>query len=324
MASTRNITIGNQIVKATEDEVRQSDLLFYAENPRVYNALHAELGNDPSQQEIERHMKQLEHVKILKQSIEANGGLLEPIIVRRNIVLEGNSRLAAYRILAAKDPIRWGKIKANVLPDDTSDELVDSLLGTLHVIGKAPWSPFEQAGFLARSINRTRKPIDALADELGMTKSTAQAYIRVYQMMMENDDAIPSKWSYYAELDKNKDIRNANENEPTREILVKVKEMIKEDKVPKAQDIRSIGKILSAKSENAREAAEELLEGVITIEEAVEQTQEDTKLAIMQTRADAFLKFAKKERTNLRDNRTDASLNYTIKQIIKILETAIK
>lgn len=324
MASTRNITIGNQTVKATEDEVRQSDLLFYAENPRVYNALHAELGNDPSQQEIERHMKQLEHVKILKQSIEANGGLLEPIIVRRNIVLEGNSRLAAYRILAAKDPIRWGKIKANVLPDDTSDELVDSLLGTLHVIGKAPWSPFEQAGFLARSINRTRKPIDALADELGMTKSTAQAYIRVYQTMMENDDAIPAKWSYYFELDKNKDIRNANENEPTREILVKVKEMIKEDKVPKAQDIRAIGKILSAKSENARETAEELLDGEITIEEAVEQTQEDTKLAVMQTRADAFLKFAKKERANLRDNRTDASLNYTIKQIIKILETAIK
>lgn len=232
MASTRNITIGNQTVKATEDEVRQSDLLFYAENPRVYNALHAELGDDPSQQEIEKHMKQLEHVKILKQSIEANGGLLEPIIVRRNIVLEGNSRLAAYRILAAKDPIRWGKIKANVLPDDTSDELVDSLLGTLHVIGKAPWSPFEQAGFLARSINRTRKPIDALADELGMTKSTAQAYIRVYQTMMENDDAVPAKWSYYFELDKNKDIRNVNENEPTREILVKVKEMIKETRCP--------------------------------------------------------------------------------------------
>lgn len=324
MASTRNITIGNQTVKATEDEVRQSDLLFYAENPRVYNALHAELGDDPSQQEIEKHMKQLEHVKILKQSIEANGGLLEPIIVRRNIVLEGNSRLAAYRILAAKDPIRWGKIKANVLPDDTSDELVDSLLGTLHVIGKAPWSPFEQAGFLARSINRTRKPIDALADELGMTKSTAQAYIRVYQMMMENDDAIPSKWSYYAELDKNTDIRNANENEPTREILVKIKEMIKEDKVPKAQDIRAIGKILSAKSENAREAAEELLDGEITIAEAVEQTQEDTKLAAMLTRANAFLAFVKKDRQNLRDNRDDANLNYTIKQIIKALETAIK
>lgn len=324
MASTRNITIGNQTVKATEDEVRQSDLLFYAENPRVYNALHAELGDDPSQQEIEKHMKQLEHVKILKQSIEANGGLLEPIIVRRNIVLEGNSRLAAYRILTAKDPIRWGKIKANVLPDDTSDELVDSLLGTLHVIGKAPWSPFEQAGFLARSINRTRKPIDALADELGMTKSTAQAYIRVYQTMMENDDAIPAKWSYYFELDKNKDIRNANENESTREILVKVKEMIKEDKVPKAQDIRAIGKILSAKSENAREAAEELLEGEITIAEAVEQTQEDTKLAVMLTRANAFLAFVKKDRQNLRDNRDDANLNYTIKQIIKALETAIK
>ena len=324
MAIKRSITIGNQVVQATEEELRQSDLLFYPENPRVYNTLHAEHGDNPPQSVIESHMKQQEHVKILKLSIEANGGLLEPIIVRRKIVLEGNSRLAAYRILAAKDPIKWGKIKANVLPDDTPDELVDALLGTLHVIGKTPWSPFEQASFLSRSISRTRKPIDALADELGLTKASAQAFIRVYQTMIENDDAIPAKWSYYFELDKNKDIRNADENEPHREIKIKVLDMIKENKVPKAQDIRTIGKVVNARSENGREAAEDLLSGEITIEQAAIQTDEETKLNSIKSRSEAFLSFVKKERKNIHDNREDAALIFTIKQIIQQLESSIK
>ena len=196
MATNRIMTIGNQQVKVVETELKQSELLFYPENPRVYNALHGIVGENPSQEEIQRHMQSLDNVKLLKLSIEANGGLLEPIIVRKNIVLEGNSRLAAYRLLAKTDPIKWGKIKANVMPDDTPEELVVALLGTIHIIGKTPWTPFEQAGYLTRAINKTRKPIDALANELGMQRSMAQSFIKVYQTMVDNDDAEPHKWSY--------------------------------------------------------------------------------------------------------------------------------
>ena len=125
MATNRIMTIGNQQVNVVETELKQSELLFYPENPRVYNALHGIVGENPSQDEIQRHMQSLDSVKLLKLSIEANGGLLEPIIVRKNIVLEGNSRLAAYRLLAKIDPIKWGKIKANVMPDETPEEFDD-------------------------------------------------------------------------------------------------------------------------------------------------------------------------------------------------------
>lgn len=324
MASTRIITIGNRQVEAIEDEIAQANLLFYPENPRVFNALHAELGDNPSQKEIEKHMKGLEHVKVLRLSIEANGGLLEPIIVRKNIVLEGNSRLAAYRILAATDPIKWGKIKANVLPDDTPDELVDSLLGTLHVIGKAPWSPFEQAGFLARSIQRTRKPIEALANELGLATATAKSFIRVYNMMLEADDAEPSKWSYYFELDKNKDIKKADENQPSLELVNTVIDMIKEDKVPKAQDIRTIGKIVSARGETAKEATERLLSGEMGIDEAAELAKNDTKLASLTSKVESFVAFLKSEQEQLRKNRNDSVLRHDMGQIATILTSILK
>lgn len=319
METTRIMTIGNQRVEVKEIELPQSQLLFFPENPRVYNALHGIVGDNPSQEEIQRHMQLLDNVKVLKLSIEANGGLLEPIIVRKNIVLEGNCRLAAYRLLAQKDPIKWGKIKANVMPDDTPEELVVALLGTIHIIGKTPWTPFEQAAYLARAINKTRKPIDALANELGMQKASAQAFIRVYQAMVEADDANPHKWSYYFELDKRNDIKEADANNPALNLMTTIKDMIKDDKIEKAQDLRDIGKIVKAKGENAAQALEEFLNEEISLSDAVELAREDTKLASIQKKVEAFLDFLKKEQGNIARNKSDVELNYTIKQIRTIL-----
>ena len=100
METKREMPIGKQTVTVTDTELKQSELLFYAENPRVFSALHTLDDDSPSQDTIEREMCKLDHVKTLRMSIEANGGLLEPVIVRGNVVLEGNCRLAAYRILA--------------------------------------------------------------------------------------------------------------------------------------------------------------------------------------------------------------------------------
>ena len=323
METIRIMTIGKEQVKVVETELKQSDLLFYPENPRVYNALHGIVGENPSQEDIQRHMQSLDSVKLLKLSIEANGGLLEPIIVRKNIVLEGNSRLAAYRLLAKTDPIKWGTIKANVMPDDTPEELVVALLGTIHIIGKTPWTPFEQAGYLTRAINRTRKPIDALANELGMQKSMAQSFIRVYQTMVENDDAEPHKWSYYFELDKRNDIKSAHENNPSLNLMQTILERIKDDKIEKAADLRDIGKLVKAKGETAEQALEEYLNDEITLKDAVELAKEDTKLASLQNKVTNFLNFVKKEHDNIKQNNSDVTLNFTIKQIIQLLNTSV-
>ncbi len=93
-----------------------------------------------------------EHVKELKESIKSNGGLIDPIIVRDGdfVVLEGNSRLAAYRILYKTDPIKWAKIKVTLLPKDIPESAVFTLLGQYHIVGKDPWDPYEQAGYLYR------------------------------------------------------------------------------------------------------------------------------------------------------------------------------
>ena len=111
------ITIGKKEYEVNEIQLNQSELFFYEDNPRVYSALRAD-GMVPSQDMIESKLKEMEHVKQLRYSIDQNGGLIDPLIVLKRdgnyIVLEGNSRLAAYRILAEKDPIKWQIGRAHV------------------------------------------------------------------------------------------------------------------------------------------------------------------------------------------------------------------
>lgn len=122
--------IGQKKFEVTETELLQQDLLFYLDNPRVYSVLHENGHDNPTQTEIEEIMCSLDHVKSLKSQIMQNGGLIEPLIVvkrkDRYVVLEGNSRLAAYRILAKNDPLKWSRVLVQILPEDG----VDISLGT--------------------------------------------------------------------------------------------------------------------------------------------------------------------------------------------------
>ena len=79
-----------------------------------------------TQEEIQAELGGMEHVKQLVQSIKTNKGLIDPVIVLDEtfIVLEGNSRLAAYRILAESEGVAWAKIKVKILPKDIGESAV--------------------------------------------------------------------------------------------------------------------------------------------------------------------------------------------------------
>ena len=108
---TENLTIGKNDYEVRLEDLNQIDLKFYPENPRVYSILNIDSA-EPSQDDIEDYMCSQDHVKQLKESIKSNGGLIDPIIVRDRdfVVLEGNSRLAAYRILTGKTQFNGEKL----------------------------------------------------------------------------------------------------------------------------------------------------------------------------------------------------------------------
>lgn len=261
-----NYTLGKLMIGKREYEVKdcelnQAELSFYVDNPRVYSVLRNFDGGAPSQEEIEKHMINLDHVKQLKLSIKENGGLIDPLIVRDGdfAVLEGNSRLAAYRLLVKSDPVKWGKVKCKVLPRDIDDSAIFTLLGQYHIVGRKDWNPYEQAGYLYRRKRDTKIPVEDIAKELGIAKGVAQSYIRVFEYMLKVGDVNQDRWSYYEEFLKNGSIQKEVAEDPQfEEQIVK---QIKSGEIVAAADVRKIGKIAKSKTKKAKKVLQQYKDG---------------------------------------------------------------
>ena len=86
------LTLCGKEISVRNGALPQAELLFYPENPRLYSIIHS--GDDePSQSVIEKRLAAMEHVKQLVQSIRANGGLTDPLIVRDGVTSDGGLRL---------------------------------------------------------------------------------------------------------------------------------------------------------------------------------------------------------------------------------------
>ena len=216
----------------------QVDLRFFVDNPRVYSILRLD-GVEPSQADIQRKLLEMDHVKTLIQDIKRDGGLTDQIIVRMGSleVLEGNSRLAAYRALARVDPLKWSTMKCKLLPEDLDESLIFALLGQYHIKGKKDWSPFEQAGFLYRRSMMHNVDAAQLAREIGLSKHKVEHLIATYQFMLDNDETDTARWSYYDEYLKSRTVRKARLGQPGFDALIV--EKVKSGEIARAVDVRN-------------------------------------------------------------------------------------
>jgi len=234
------ITLRKREITVQTGFMPHTRLGFYPENPRIYSALWKHGDSEPSQEEIFQQLSKTEHVReTLIPSIRSNGGLLEPVLVRSGVVLEGNNRLAAYRVLAlAPDRDLWKLIRVRILPDDISDTDVFSLLGEYHIVGKKSWQPYEQAGYLFRRFKTHGVSDDQLHQELGVSKQKVAHLVRVYQYMVDHGERDPAKWSYYDELLKARKFDNARKLYPQFDEFVTQK--IKDGEIQRAVDVREL------------------------------------------------------------------------------------
>jgi len=257
--------------------VNQASLKFFVDNPRVYSVLRAE-GKDPTQEDIQARLQDLEHVKELVQDIRINKGLIEPLIVKSGSleVFEGNSRLAAYRMLASTDPVKWGLVKCTLLPADIDESLVFALLGQFHIKGKKDWAPYEQAGFLYRRYHKHNEDPQALAREIGISAKAVSHLVSVYEFMMDHGENDVNRWSYYDEYIKSNKIKKARQQHPQLDDLIVKK--IRDEEIERAVDIREQLSVIC----NSQRALTRLVSGTSTFskayESAVSSGGEDTNL----------------------------------------------
>lgn len=231
------------------------EINYWRQNPRVNSVIKQKYGDKKvSDDDIERELwERCSSVKDLFQDIEKHGGLIDEILIRDNIVLEGNSRLCAYRHLykraknnGDKDGMRkWSKIRARILPADTSEKLIFSILGTWHIKGKAEWDTYEKAAYLKRLKIDYGYTLKDIASTISESVKFVEDHIRAYDMMVDNNIYSLEKFSYFYELTKNKRIKELSSKNP--EIMLKAIQAIKEELFEKAQEIRDLPKVLNDK-----------------------------------------------------------------------------
>lgn len=323
------ITIGKKEYEVTETQLNQCELLFYEDNPRVYSILRAN-GGTPTQKEIEEKMTSMDHVKQLRLSIEQNGGLIDPLIVVKRgsdlVVLEGNSRLAAYRLLAEKDPVKWQKVRAQILPEEISENDIFTLLGQYHLVGRKDWSVFEQAAYLYRQKKASNLENDILAKNVGLTEGKVKSYLEVYEFMLEHNDLKPDRWSYYEEYLKSRGIKKyRGTSSKIDEVFV---QQVKTGTIKQAMDVRTVfSEIAKTPGKTANKVMEDIIAGKTNIYDGFDRLKATGKTTDNYKHIDKFYKLIseddvqtaiKLEATNNRD------IAFKLKQIRKAVDKLIK
>ena len=190
-------------IEYDEDYTQIDTLKFLKDNPRVYAVTHGEPDFDqkPEEQQqdiIFEKLKAEPSVKNLIREVERHGGLIEPILVRLDTreVIEGNSRLAVYRILRNRNASgEWEMIPCHLISNLT-DEQQAAFLNQIHVKGKAQWSAYEKANFAyVRRVNGSRVP--RIAKLFGESVPTIYKRINAIKMMKDSGDSELSHFSYY-------------------------------------------------------------------------------------------------------------------------------
>ena len=226
------ISILGENIPVEEKKMNIHDLIFYKDNPRVYSKLQEKVSHNQKAKEeqefIQEMMENEASVQNLIPEIRLQGGLVEPITVlhRNNAVLEGNSRLAAMRILNKRNPNdeRWKTISCRLV-SKLKDEQIDAYLHQIHVRGKTPWQPYEKAHKTYKRVELDGVSLSVYAKSVGESESELGNQIEIIKLMKENNDNNREHWSYYELLVKNRAISKCfNDNENFRSfILEKVK-----------------------------------------------------------------------------------------------------
>ena len=180
--------------------MKVSELSFDFKNPRL---VEFDLTANSTEFEVIQVLWEAMDVRELVLSIAASGFFRhEPLIValenQRNVVIEGNRRLAAVKVLL--DPTVVDELDASIPIITESDkaalrtlpclrstrEASWQYLGFKHVNGPAKWSSYAKSQFIANVHRNFCVPLEDIAKQIGDTHRTVQ---RLYRGLMVIEQA---------------------------------------------------------------------------------------------------------------------------------------
>lgn len=246
MQEDNSFSIGGAEIQFEIKLVDIFDLKYYSQNPRI-NSILERYDGEATQEDIEREMwEKLEYITHeLYGDIKKNGGLQDEIIVYDNEVLEGNSRLCAYRHLHKNDVDnpKWNYIRAKVIKSPLDSMQLNTLLCQQHIKGKKDWDPFEKAAYMLRMNEQDGLKLESISKLTSFSKNDVKNHINAYKQMKSDGVINIRKFSYYLEKEKlNQKLGSIRKKDPN--IDLKISQWIKDDRIPDAISIRKLPSIL--------------------------------------------------------------------------------
>ena len=233
------------------------------ENPRIQYYLDTSLNDNITQEKIQFALAEgnAQYDK-LKQHIEVNGGIYDPIWVVPEgdfyTVIEGNTRAFIYQELSEKyyNEKKWKAIDAYVLPQKVDHDKINFIRLEKHLFGPTPWDAYEKARELYRlntqedySLKRLEQLTKLSASDI---KNNIQAYMDMEDQYLKtyNHPSERLKFSYFVEFRKNKDLKRLVKEGSIS--LLDFCDLVGQSKITHGADVRKLSSVL--KDEKARQA----------------------------------------------------------------------
>ncbi len=223
---------------------------FYRKNPRIATIL-AEHTGEITDQVIDEKLWDRSETHKLYGRIKKDGGLIHPILIYKDEVLEGNTRLCCYKHLSqeTKDE-KWTHIKCHLILDDLTQDEIYRLLCTEHIEGKIEWEAYEKANLYRRMKEEEGMTLQQISDLVGESTTAVSFKIRAHKLMVESGVIEKHKYSHFEQLVSNQKIQEIKSQD--RDIEEKVVELIKDGKIKNAVDVRKVPDIYKHKTARKR------------------------------------------------------------------------
>ena len=252
------IVVAGKDVRVSHETASISEIRLDPDNPRIRFQLQRSGKANPTQEDLQRFIKEQPGYDGLQKTIRKAGGIHDPVIVRHDgTVVEGNSRLTVVSTLhkAMPDNPRWKTLPIMRLPKDVPEQAIAMLMASYHVAGKNKWLAFAKADQIYQLVHKFGCTPEQIADETrNMTPREVRQTLEAYEFLIKevmpraggghDQKFLESKWSHALELVKNREMAEVRKDPGFRRDFANL--LIK-DQI-KGAEVRRLPKIVKSKS----------------------------------------------------------------------------
>jgi len=252
------INIGGIQAEIITRKIDIDDIFLDQENPRIGLFKDSQISSDLTQEQIEFALinKNPQAFDKLKESIEANEGIINPIWVypinnERYVIIEGNTRLVIYRKLKEKylNKENYKKILCYVLPPKISETQKNFIKLEAHLRGTTEWDSYEKARYLFILNYQEGYSVRVLTKLTKMSEREIRLSIQAFLDMenqylpkYEKDPTEVFKFSYFVEFEKNKKLKETMKKNNLS--INDFCDWVGSGKIPRAMLVRDLNPIL--------------------------------------------------------------------------------